>query len=86
MTSIFDDMAYIKDKSDSILGDPRESQEIVHDTAKERCNSCSWNTTVSDDEPIIKPLYRQIAEDDFIPTGNTYRACPWCEEPLERRL
>lgn len=81
MTSIMDDMNFIKQKSDEIRGictEPDELAEIVHEQAEERCTECGWNTTVSDELAAERPEAIRTAVDDWDDTGVMLRECPWC--------
>lgn len=62
----------------SICGDAQEADEIVFESADEKCTKCGWNTLASDSDSITRTREKQVEVDHFVETDDTYQECPWC--------
>jgi len=65
----------------SICGDRMESDEIIFESANEKCTECGWNTLASDSDSITRTREKRVEVDHWIETDETEQLCPWCSAP-----
>ena len=64
----------------------RDAADIIHGRADERCNSCAWNTTVSDEFSVTRNKETRVDVDHWIELGDTYQECPWCGLDIDKAV